>query len=204
MNSPIAFPTPRAEDWKGWRWPVLPWGDRLPVVSHEFEAGERFLPNGHLNYAVHLGLDIMFQWRVGDPRVPADTVAMKRNGMSGFIAPQGSIVVAAFPGTVWQAGPSPLGLHVQLDHGDLGPVLGGVNTYYQHMVSFARDWKRGDEVRAGDVLGVMGGDPANVPHLRHLHFELWFPRKGVSSAYWPTDPAPYMAHWYNGPIVGVV
>ena len=203
----MTAPVPKASDWAGWRWPVLPWGrgedQRLPVVSHEFEGGARFLPNGNLNYAVHLGLDVMFAWREGDPIGPPEAVAMfKGKPRRGYIAPMGCFVVAAGPGTVWAAGPSKLGLHVQLDHGTVGDA-GGVNTYYQHLTSFARPWMRGDEVKAGDVLGIMGGDPANAPHLRHLHFELWFPRKGVQAAFWPTDPAPYMQHWHNGPMVGV-
>lgn len=188
-----------AGDWNGWRWPVPTWAGRRPVISHEFEAGERYKrgPNNELvlNYATHLGLDLMFAWdRAIDPKGPRDTVALARGGARGFIAPKGAPIVAAGPGKIWQAGISKLGLHVQIDHGAVGSA-GGINTYYQHLDSFARPWIRGDVVEAGAVLGTMGGDPANDPHLRHLHFELWLVRKGIPSMDWPTDPAPYLAHW---------
>ncbi len=188
---------PLASDWAGWRWPVGSWNGRDPVISHEFEGGERFKrgPNGELvlNYATHLGLDLMHPWRNGDPTGPASTVALYK-GAGRFIAPKGTLVMAAGPGKIWAAGVSKLGLHVQIDHGKVG-TAGGVNTFYQHLESYSREWHRGDEVKAGDVLGVMGGDPANAPHLRHLHFELWFPRAGVMQAEWPVNPEPFMRLW---------
>jgi hypothetical protein len=199
----MTLPPPNAADWHGWVWPVaaLPDG-RVPVVSQGFTPGERFKRDaeGHLvlDYSHHHGLDIMFQWSDGDPTEPGSDVAMFRTKPGqprrGFIAPPGALVIAAGPGKIWAAGPSKLGLHVQIDHGIVGGA-GGVNTFYQHLESWARDWKRGDIVEPGTVLGRMGGDPANVPHLRHLHFELWFPRKGTSSPEWPTDPEPYMRSW---------
>jgi murein DD-endopeptidase MepM/ murein hydrolase activator NlpD len=197
----MTAPAPLLADWAGWQWPLRAWKGRAPVISHEFEAGERYKRDPAtgrlvLNYAVHLGLDLMYPWHIGDPIDPASS-ALRHDHASGFYAgPEHSIpVFAAGPGMVWDAGLSALGLHVQIDHGKVSDHAGGVNTYYQHLCTLERPWKRGDVIKAGDLLGVMGGDPANSPHLRHLHFELWFPRAGTMAADWPVDPAPYMALW---------
>lgn len=187
----MAFPpTPNPNDWKGWVWPVPVNGNRIPIVSHGFEGGNPINPDGTLNYSTHLGLDVMYPRLDGDPIGPADTVA--KSGK--FISPIGTQIIAAGPGTIWNAGLTPLGHFIQIDHGNVG-TAGGTNTFYQHLDSFNRDWKKGDRVQAGDVLGTMGGDPSNIPHLRHLHFELWFPRAGMDTNSWRIDPAPYMRFW---------
>jgi murein DD-endopeptidase MepM/ murein hydrolase activator NlpD len=178
----------------GWMWPVFSSHGRFPVVSHEFEAGERYKPDGSLNYAVHLGLDIMFQRWASDPTGPATDVAIPKHGTNqGFITWPGTKVVCVGPGKVWEAGETKLGHHVLVDHGKVGGV--GLLTYYQHLESFARPWQRGDAVFPGLALGVMGGDPSNEPHLRHLHFEVWLPDGKPDQGDWPVDPQPYLDAW---------
>lgn len=182
-------------DWIGWVQPVPSFEGRTPVISNEYKPGPRYV-DGKLNYRAHLGVDIMFRRRLGDPDGPEDAVAIPKGATSnpGWIAPAGTPVVAAGPGTIWSADVGPLGRSVQIDHGSVGSA-GGVNTFYQHLESFERPWQKGDIVKAGDVIGTMGGDPSNAPHLRHLHFELWFPRPGLPAENWPRDPEPFIKMW---------
>lgn len=179
----------------GWAWPVPIVNGRHPVVSHEFEAGERYHPDGSLNYAVHLGLDIMFARIATDPVGPSSEVAIPRGHTKnlGWIAWKGTPIRAAGPGHVWSAKRTARGLSVQIDHGMVGGH--GMLTFYQHLETFDRDWQRGDVVLPGTTLGTMGGDPANEPHLRHLHFEVWIPDGKSRAGDWPVDPAPYLRVW---------
>lgn len=177
-----------------WLWPVPITNGRKPVVSHEFDPGPRYLPSGALNYATHLGLDLMFARLPTDPTGPATDVAIPKHGSNpGWITWPGTLVRAAGPGKIWAAKHTALGFSVELDHGKVGGV--GMLTFYQHMTAFARDWQHGDVVNAGDVLGTMGGDPTNAPHLRHLHLELWLPDGKPNAGDWPVDPQPYLNVW---------
>lgn len=195
------FPPSRPEDWTNWVWPVAPLPDgRAPVISQGYKPGQRFkIVDGKrvLDYATHLGVDIMYRWRAGDPTGPATDVALVkgRTPSVGYYAPPGAKVRAAGPGKVWATNETALGLSVTIDHGKVGPDGIPVVSFYQHLETYAREWRKGDIVAAGDELGDMGGDPANRPHLRHLHFELWFPAASSSQASWPADPAVYMKHW---------
>ena len=181
-------PEPRAEDWNGWGWPVPVTDERVPVITQEFKPGKR-TPTSSTN-ADHLGVDIMFTKRAGDPAAP-----VKHDASKAFIAPWGTPIVAAFGGKIWSAGTDSYGHNILIDHG-AQPGIGGVNTFYQHLESFARPWKKGDEVRPGELLGLMGFSPAiDGEQLRHLHFELRFPRAGMAQDQWPVDPAPYMRFW---------
>lgn len=182
------------DDYIGWIWPLLSSHGRFPVISHEFEAGARYLPDGSLNYAVHLGVDLMFPRWTSDPTGPATDVAIPKHGANpGWITWPGTKVVAAGPGHIWEAKQTALGRSVLVDHGKAAgvPML----TFYQHMEAFERPWQRGDAVFPGLPLGTMGGDPSNAPHLRHLHFELWLPDGKPRQGDWPVDPAPYLAAW---------
>lgn len=178
------------EAWAGWVWPVPVTDGRVPQISQEFKpfvGGNRNATSASAN---HLGVDIMFPKREGDPAGPVLHDASKH-----FIAPEGTKVLAAFPGQVWSSGVSGYGHYVLLDHGNV-PGLGPLNTFYQHLAGFSRDWKKGDLVQAGDILGDMGFPPGlDSEHLRHLHFELRCPRQGVDPNLWPINPAPYMRFW---------
>ena len=50
--------------------------------------------------------------------------------------------------------------------------------------------KTGERVRAGQPIGVIGADPLDGQHLKHLHFEIWL--GGPNDA---IDPAPLMHAW---------
>lgn len=176
---------PPRETFIGWLWPVGLAHGRYPVISHEFEAGARYKPDGSLNYATHLGVDLMYPRQPGDEGSPRLLSAHHRSW-------DDVRVMAAGPGNVWEAGETALGHHVLVDHGKVGGI--GMLTFYQHLARLERPWKRGDAVFPGLPLGIMGGDPANMPHLVHLHFEVWLP-DGKPKPEWPVDPAPYLDRW---------
>jgi len=189
----VPLPDPRPEDWEGWVWPIPIHDGRIPQVSQEWKPGHD--PGvGHSSgkTANHLGVDIMYPKRAGDP--PG---AVKHDASSHFIAPAGIPVLAAGPGKIWGTYQSAYGLSVLVDHGNVNQNLGGVNTFYQHLSALARDWKKGDEVKPGDVLGTWGFSTAQADgeQLRHLHFELRFPRSGYDPDAWRIDARPYMRFW---------
>lgn len=176
----MKYPPARASDWQGWNWPVPIWNGREPVVSDHFKEEKT---NDH---RFHPGVDIMFRKMPGDPGFPYSS--------KGFTSQGGETpIIAAGPGKIWDAGPG-RAFQLSIDHGVVGGV-GGVVTWYQHLKSFSRKWKKGDAIKAGDVLGIMGGDVPPHYTLYHLHFELWFPRKGVPPVLWKADPQLYMRFW---------
>ncbi len=175
---PVTTTDPRA--WPGWLWPMPALGGRAPVISDGFSAAAT---DGHRK---HLGVDIMYR------RLPSEPPTLPQ-GSKHFYVPVNTPVLAAFSGKVWKADLSPKGHQIQIDHGSVSGI-GPLNTYYQHLSSFARTWRRGDIVKAGDVLGIVGGSPIGYP-LWHLHFELWVPAAGKPVSEWAIDPAPAMAKW---------
>jgi hypothetical protein len=157
----------------GWTVPVPTLGDRPAVVSNEFRARD---PNQHL------GVDLMFRRRDGRDLVsiyPPKTA----NGTPLFFMPDGISALAAADGTVSFADMTGMGNSVIIQH----PI--GWATYYTHLSSLAV--KRGDVVRAGQVLGTIGASPLDGEHLKHLHFEIWKDGKRTGAV----DPAPYLATW---------
>jgi murein DD-endopeptidase MepM/ murein hydrolase activator NlpD len=136
---------------------------------------------------LHAGVDVMFTRASSDPYRAGGP-----NGSKMFVMPDSWPAVAASDGVLWSAGRSPRGYSVVIDHGN-------VATFYQHLETLLVPEtvpKRGIPreqrlpIRAGQPLGVIGGDPLNAPHLKHLHFELW--PSGPQSA---IDPARIMAGW---------
>lgn len=161
--------------WAGWVFPLPTLGGRVPVVSDGFS---RTATSSHRE---HLGVDIMYR------RLPTEPAELPR-GTKLFFLPADTPVLAAFGGKVWSANVGDFGHSVTIDHGDV-PGVGPCVTFYQHMSSFARAWKKGDKISAGDKLGIVGGSPTGYP-LHHLHFELWLPVRSNA-----VDPAPHMAKW---------
>ncbi len=163
-----------------WGWPVPRWQGRAPVISDGY---------GSLRPGMtHMGVDIMFG------RIASDAFPITGpNGSKLFVMPDSWPAVAASDGVLWSAGPTLRGYAVVIDHGN-------VATFYQHLSALTvpetkppapgmpRD--KMTPIRAGQPLGIIGGDPTNPPHQKHLHFELW--PAGPASA---TDPQPYMRTW---------
>jgi hypothetical protein len=84
---------------------------------------------------------------------------------------------------------TPRGFAVVIDHGP-----SKVATFYQHLekllVTPTANAKAGQHVHAGQPIGIVGADPLDAEHLKHLHFELWL--GGPSNA---TDPSALMRGW---------
>jgi hypothetical protein len=132
----------------------------------------------------HNGVDLMYA------RVASDTLrAGSPNGSAHFVMPDSTHALAASDGVVWSAMKTPRGFAVVIDH---GPAK--VATFYQHLekllVTPTANAKSGERVRAGQPIGVVGADPLDAEHVKHLHFELWL--GGPSAA---VDPAPVMHAW---------
>jgi hypothetical protein len=98
--------------------------------------------------------------------------------------PDGVPAVAAADGIVWSATQTPHGFAVVIDHGAIAKIA----TFYTHLEKLLV--AKGDHVRAGQPIGVIGADPLDAAHLKHLHFEIWL--GGPQNA---TDPAPIMRGW---------
>lgn len=172
-------------DWAGWVWPVPITNGRAPHITDHYQDV------ADSDHRKHEGVDIMFPKRAGDP-----LGEVKHSASKGSIAPEGTIIISAGPGKVWSAGVDSYGHWVKVDHGKLASNGSGVTTRYAHLERFAREWKKGDVLRAGDLLGLMGFAPLkDSEQLRHLHFELAFPRPDTQPRDWDVDPAPYMRHW---------
>lgn len=172
-----------SSDWIGWVWPVPITDGRIPTISDGWhskrDGGSR----------LHLGVDIMFEKRAGDPREPVRHIASRR-----FIVPPGTVAIASGPGKIWSTNSTRQGKSILIDHGSVGSA-GGVTTFYQHLSSFSRIWKKGDVVSPGTVLGIIGHSLDDGEQLDHLHFEMAFPRKNVDKSKWQVDPATFMRYW---------
>ena len=166
---------PSAGRWVVAEFPL--WNGRAPTISDGFGSQRG-------NGQKHMGVDVMFA------RDPSDTLkAGTPNGTAHFVMPDGTNAIAAADGVVWSAMKTPRGFAVVIDHGPLK-----VATFYQHveklLVTETANAKSGERVRAGQPIGVIGADPLDGEHLKHLHFELW--RGGPKDA---IDPAPLMRTW---------
>ncbi len=81
-----------------------------------------------------------------------------------WAAPTGTPIVSAMDGTVEYAGPGGgYGNVIYIDHGS------GQQTRYAHMSKYGA-FKKGDRVKAGDVIGYVGTTGRSTGP--HLHFEL--------------------------------
>ena len=176
----MTFPIPKADDWRGWNWPVPIWNRREPVPTDTFQMVAT------PEHRFHPGIDIMFRREQSDPGFPFSSPHYSSQGAS-------TPIIAAGSGTIWDVGRG-RPFQIAIDHGVIGGR--GVVTWYQHLASFSEPWRKGDPVRAGEVLGLMGGDSkvGGYP-LYHLHFELWFPLKGTKAKTWKANPLPYMKFW---------
>ena len=162
--------------WDGWVYPLPTLGDgRNATVTDGFSAEKT------ADHRQHLGVDVMYRRR---PHEPAELP----RGTKLFYVPAGTPVLAAFDGKIWSTRVTDYGHSVTIDHGN-APDIGPAVTFYQHMASFARPWKKGDVVRAGDEIGIVGGSLTGY-RLHHLHFELWLPTRDKV-----IDPEPYMMKW---------
>lgn len=178
-NAAAATVAPLAPPPTSWVFPVPSVGDRVPEVSDGW-GSPRAGANGKRQ--LHLGADIMFR-----RRHRADLIDRYRpgtpHGTRGYFMPDDVPALAAGAGVVTFAAMTPRGFTVHLRHAE------GWTTYYTHLASLAV--AAGQEVAAGQRLGIIGGDPLDHRHLMHLHFELWRGHKRSGA----TDPEPYLRAW---------
>lgn len=172
----------------GWVWPleVKPGPERTrPVISDGYKA------KATATTRQHLGVDLMYKRSIaGTPNLP---------GSTKWFECVGARVMAAFDGTVWSANLlDPHGISVEIDHHQVAGV-GPRVTVYRHLdLCYV---KKGESVKAGQILGVAGYDrtrPASeTPN--HLHFEIWDTSRpkvtGNPREDFGFDPAPVMALW---------
>lgn len=97
-----------------------------------------------------------------------------------IFAPSGTSVVAVAPGVITTVNTTSLGGNVVWQH---DPVR-NVTYYYAHLKS--QDVKRGDRVKAGDLIGTVGntGNARTTPP--HLHFAVYRPGRIA------IDPVPFL------------
>jgi murein DD-endopeptidase MepM/ murein hydrolase activator NlpD len=158
-----------------WVWPVGVWRGRRPQVSDGFAGTRRSSTGARIR---HGGLDIMFRRLPGDPWSPGTP-----NGARGFVMPDHRAALAASDGIASYAAKTPRGWTVIIDH-----APHKLATYYTHFSQLLVVPKQ--QVRAGQPIGIIGGDPLDGAHLMHLHFETW--RGGPSTRF---DPQPFMTSW---------
>jgi hypothetical protein len=124
----------------------------------------------------HEGVDLMFARAPTDPFAPGSP-----NGAAHHVMPDNQPALAASSGTVTFAAWTSRGFSVVIDHGSLA-------SYYAHLALLLVAPRA--HVLAGDPIGIVGADPLDGEHLKHLHFALW--RGGPRDAF---DPAPLMRSW---------
>lgn len=144
---------------------TIDWGGGWVVPVPDMAGPRAMISNGFVR-PTHLGVDLLY------------------HGTLGYYAPDGLPVVAARAGKVWSTGVTERGHNVVVDHG--APFA----TFYQHLARV--DVAKGQEVKAGDQLGLVGADPTDAQHIRHLHFAVWYKGNGDSAS---VDPAAAMASW---------
>lgn len=175
------MPTPeQIVAWRKWVWPLPKWKGRTPYIT------DGFYPAKTVTHRQHLGVDVMYPQKPGDPPFPRST------GQSAV--PKGVPVLAAYEGKVWNAGQDNRGHHVTIDHGDV-PGIGPAVTFYQHLASLDKPYQKGDAISTGQVLGPVGGDlPPNYT-LTHLHFELKLYSVPSPVATHQVNPMDVMGYW---------
>lgn len=100
----------------------------------------------------------------GDPRGGGDR---SHQGVD-IMAPEGTPVVAAAPGKIEKLFDSKDGgLTVYVRSAD-----GAMVHYYSHMAAYRPGLAEGQQVRTGDVLGIVGSTGNAGPDAPHLHFEV--------------------------------
>jgi len=130
---------------------------REPVITSTFYTENPSRPK-------HNGVDFFYRWLDSDPDVPVgDGGAIRKNGKRRWWYPPGAKAIAAASGVVQEAGPSPTGFRVWLDHGN------GERTGYFHGTEVLV--RKGDVVAAGTPLISVGDNPLDND-AKHLHFEL--------------------------------
>jgi len=93
---------------------------------------------------------------------------MREHHAIDIMAPRGTAVVAAMPGTVEKLFESKDGGHtVYIRRADPAWI-----DYYAHLDSYAPDLREGVAVRQGQPIGTVGSTGDASPEAPHLHYEI--------------------------------
>lgn len=97
-----------------------------------------------------------------------DERGARRHEAIDIMAPAGTAVIAAAPGTIEKLFASDAGGNtIYVRSGDRRTIF-----YYAHLQSYAPGLAEGQAVRAGQVLGAVGSSGNADPAAPHLHFEV--------------------------------
>lgn len=177
----------------GWVWPMptisVDGQEYRPVISSGWGTPRAGVPSGHR------GVDILYRRKSVTDR--QDYPSKGASGSAMFFCPAGVPVFAARDGVIWSTSKTSRGYAVVIDHGK--PWA----SFYQHLsqVVFPGHARgvgpngKPTQVKAGDIIGIVGGDPSVPPHLRHLHFALWEAGTDASAV----DPEQAMGTWPRMP-----
>lgn len=174
-----------------WSFPLPAWRGYAPTVS------DGYSPEETATHRSHHGCDLMYRRKgATDAMWTMAKVGGMAYGTKLFFVPQHTYACAARDGVLWEVGTGPRGSFVVIDHGK--PWA----TFYQHMSSVLFGaLQRGAgaiKVKAGQPLGIVGGDPSTPQAIVHLHFEVWY--QGGANAH--VDPWPLIARAPLPTVVG--
>ena len=153
------------------------WVSPLPVYrGYVPEVSDGFQGAATTDHRQHLGVDLMYRRKRANTVTPPEEAIDGKNGSKLYWVPAGMVAYACHDAIIWSTGRTELGHNVVLDCGKPYAV------FYQHLstllvplgIAKGKLGERPYPVRAGDPLGVVGGDgrPGGYP-LRHLHLEIW-------------------------------
>lgn len=117
--------------------------------------------NTYSDGSFHKGIDL-----TGNPEI--------EGGYDYILALEDGVVTSVknnFSGTTKNTGTAGMGNYVIIDHGN------GYKTRYMHMTKGSVKVKKGQQVKAGDIIGYMGSTGNSTG--RHLHFDISFEGKYI-------------------------
>ena len=187
---------PVTDPFAGWCYPMpilmVDGVEIIPDVSSGFGKDGK----GNPDRKNHWGVDIMYRRHDNDDgpqkRYPPGHryAGMRMRDPIVYsplwYCPYGVECVAVGPGTIWSANWG-ANNNIKIDHHDV-PGYGPLCTWYQHLHDIYV--KPGDEVKAGDVIGIIG---AGSSDLIHLHFEWRDHNRGSDRRAVVVDPKPLIA-----------
>lgn len=177
----IEKPGEVADPFAGWVYPMPMHEGRRPEVSSGFSKNGSGPNKSRRN---HWGNDIMYRRHEGDGGpVSASGKRKARHPVytRGWYCHRVD-ALAVGPGYVHSVNRG----WVLLDHGNV-PGHGPLATWYQHLHEPLVE--RGDEVAAGQVIGIVG---ATYTDINHLHFEWRDCNRGKGRADTVVDPEPFL------------
>ncbi len=141
---------------------------RKPIITNAFS------PPGHK------GDDFFYQWLNSDPDVPLGDGGngIIKNGARWLWTPPGTHAVSAADGVMDIATNTTTGYQVWVNHKN------NERTGYMHLESLL--FSKGDEIRLGCPLGIVGDNPV-ANDVKHLHFEV-----SPIDDYAPMDPETWL------------